>query len=751
MRAFFADGVDKMHIPWAVEGLPTLLHLSLFLFFGGLAIFLFNVDREVFKYVIWWFGLFFLVYGMITLLPLIRQDSPYNSPLSTPLWSLYTTMTCVTLMIFILFIFVCFFVCSLFCFCPEHFWRSVNPVLIRLEAPWKYYRYRMLGGVEMVVEEAVSKRSSETDLQILNWTISSLGDDDSLKSFFEAIPGFFDSKLGNNLKRDFPEELVDKFEAVLCGFVRRTCTSNSVDDSEKLRRLDMSLTASKRILCNISDRAVRDKLLYRLQDDEGPRTVEMGHVLARWLINDGGYTHADAQGIFARILVSVRERNDRWVMLAVRTFGLPEQDLWDNIALEDDSVLLFILIYITRRYPRSYGLIWRVLRALSKFNIRNTHPRLQHDFCTLWDEIAQKERNGQGSIPIFILKEIRRLYIALHQGADAAPPAFSAYNQPLDTTMFQPSSYPSCTLASHRPDSNPQISVLLHAPPGHSLHALSPSPTDGGNTTSRQTEHENNVIESATSEIGATSHGHEITPPIDPVHSDFPPSRTSPTAVQDAAPQDITSTDTLSRPVERSEHQDSDIVSPCAEPGSIASTRPPTKPTPAPIPLSLPKKSSESGVASVSNPLHFALPSIDSSNPASRPTGSATLPHLRPRGLVNARNICFANSVLQLLVNSPPSCNLFRELGDLKERRGAEVPLVDATLRFFKEFLVEEESPLVQQQPQPATGRTSRADERKKGNNVVDSLEPTYLYDAMKEKRQLKHLFVCSRAHVVAS
>jgi hypothetical protein len=46
MRAFFANGVDKMHIPWAVEGLPTLLHLSLFLFFGGLVIFLFNVTRK---------------------------------------------------------------------------------------------------------------------------------------------------------------------------------------------------------------------------------------------------------------------------------------------------------------------------------------------------------------------------------------------------------------------------------------------------------------------------------------------------------------------------------------------------------------------------------------------------------------------------------------------------------------------------------------------------------------------------------
>ena len=54
MRAYFANGVDKMHIPWAVEGLPALLHISLFLFFGGLVIFLFNIDHEVFTCVVWW-------------------------------------------------------------------------------------------------------------------------------------------------------------------------------------------------------------------------------------------------------------------------------------------------------------------------------------------------------------------------------------------------------------------------------------------------------------------------------------------------------------------------------------------------------------------------------------------------------------------------------------------------------------------------------------------------------------------------
>ena len=58
MRAFFANGAEKMHIPLVLEGLPTLLHLSLFLFFGGLIIFLFNVDQEVFLWVVSWIGFF---------------------------------------------------------------------------------------------------------------------------------------------------------------------------------------------------------------------------------------------------------------------------------------------------------------------------------------------------------------------------------------------------------------------------------------------------------------------------------------------------------------------------------------------------------------------------------------------------------------------------------------------------------------------------------------------------------------------
>jgi len=76
IRAFFAEGVEKLHLPWAVEALPTLLHLSLFLFFAGLLIFLFNIHHTVFSTVVWWVGLCTTVCGCVTLMPIFRADSP---------------------------------------------------------------------------------------------------------------------------------------------------------------------------------------------------------------------------------------------------------------------------------------------------------------------------------------------------------------------------------------------------------------------------------------------------------------------------------------------------------------------------------------------------------------------------------------------------------------------------------------------------------------------------------------------------
>jgi len=126
------------------------------------------------------------------------------------------------------------------------------------------------------------------------------------------------------------------------------------------------------------------------------------------------------------------------------------------------------------------------------------------------------------------------------------------------------------------------------------------------------------------------------------------------------------------------------------------------------------------------------------------------VPRLRARGLSRG-GVCLVKAVLQLLVHSPPFWDLFRELGDVKGQHGAgspetggsATPLMDATVRFFEEFeFKEKEPPPTRQSLQRAAGRKPREDEKvKKERNAV----PTYMYDAMKEKRQLKSLLVRSR------
>jgi hypothetical protein len=722
MRAFFAEGVEKMHVPWAVEGLPMLLHLSLFLFFGGLAIFLFNVDREVFTYVILWIGLFSLVYGLITLLPIIRPGSPYYSPLSSPVWFLHATVPFVTGIVLAFTVFIGYLLCYLLSFRSSRVYRIGEAVFDPICESAEYHRRRILGGMEKVAEEEASERSSRIDAQILEWTISSLGDDDSLKDFFEIIPRSFNSKMLEHLKTDIPWTLRKKILLALGGFCDRTWSSDSISDKEKLCRLDIAVNAINQI------GETRDWLIEYLFDHPSVRqTVEMGHVLVHWLTNNNQGIPDVAKASVARILVNVRERNRSWVALAARVFGLPERDLRDNIALGGDSVLLAILIHVTPQLLR-HG--WMVIEEFSKLDIHNTHPRLQHDFCTLWNKTVQEARVQGGSVAI--LRLIRHPYIALHQGTDAAPNAFSASTRDWDDILKQPSSYPFCTLASHHPDSTSHVSVPLLTP--HSPDASSHPSTDGSSIAWQLPSFSNSTT---TSEIGATS---VLAIPL----------------------QYISSTATLSHHPEGGRQIDSDIVAPSAEPGtghilSTASTHP-LSPTLTPIPTSLPNTSSESydpGVAYIFNP---SPPSVSSSIPSPHPTGSVMLPRLRARGLVNTRNTCFANAILQLLINSPPFWNLFKEFDDLKGQRGAGVPetgggatpLVDATVRFFKEFMVDE-SASMQRQSRPATGRSSRAaDEEKKDNNVADSFEPVYLYDAMREKRELRPLLVRSPAHVAA-
>ncbi|KAH7107660.1 hypothetical protein BKA62DRAFT_684060 [Auriculariales sp. MPI-PUGE-AT-0066] len=128
---------------------------------------------------------------------------------------------------------------------------------------------------------------------------------------------------------------------------------------------------------------------------------------------------------------------------------------------------------------------------------------------------------------------------------------------------------------------------------------------------------------------------------------------------------------------------------------------------------------------------------------------AAALPALRPRGLINSGNLCFANTILQALVYSPPFYKLFAELGRLAAPTspaqtsnsshatkpptrvavgsylgGPSTPLVDATVHFLSEFA-------------PAAPNADASRSRSPAQSLEsDPFIPTYIYDALKETKR---------------
>ncbi|KAN0128545.1 hypothetical protein V8E53_013590 [Lactarius tabidus] len=99
-RAFYAEGVENFLLPWVFEALPAMLHLSVFLFFAGLVVFLWNFDPTISKLILSWVTGCMILYGYITFIPIFCYDSPYNTPLSPLAWSIVTGVSFLTLQVF---------------------------------------------------------------------------------------------------------------------------------------------------------------------------------------------------------------------------------------------------------------------------------------------------------------------------------------------------------------------------------------------------------------------------------------------------------------------------------------------------------------------------------------------------------------------------------------------------------------------------------------------------------------------------
>jgi hypothetical protein len=439
IRAFFAEGVDKFLLPWAVEALPTMLHLSLFLFFAGLAVFLWSVNLTIFKLVLSWVGLCIALYGCITIVPVFCQDSPYHTPLSLPVWHFVTGIRFLTFR-------ALEGLTSLACFSDETYGRFIDLT--------EGYREFLAQGMRKTAEECAFGSPPEIGTRAFMWTFDCLDEDHELERLFSGLPGFRSSKVVNDPLPDLTSEQQGKLLSVLIGLLDRTFSSDLLPEPVKIRR---TVICGKAIGPADIPRAIQWALSQIVSEDQyGPvQSAEITRFARGWDDGKDVKTTMMIRAILSSVITRAQRRDDLWFAMASDEMGVPESVL-RNHATHGNDFSLTILIHVVRqqfvhlqeRHWPQYEFV-TVLKAASKFNVLDTSPELQHKFCALWNEVTRRAGYLASGC---ILKPIRNIYLMLHLHTHSAPRLFSASSSDEEVILWHASSYPLCNIPDHHLD-----------------------------------------------------------------------------------------------------------------------------------------------------------------------------------------------------------------------------------------------------------------------------------------------------------
>ncbi|KAH9175649.1 hypothetical protein EDB89DRAFT_327842 [Lactarius sanguifluus] len=436
IHAFFDKGVEDLRLQWIVDALPILLHASLVLFLAGLLIYTVGSNRTVFYVVVPWVGLCSLVYACFTLVPIIRHDSPYYTPLSSPVWLLYTGAQYVAA--FILWRFTAFNPCN------DEMWHHFDYLK-------DSYHTQYFHGLEWVAEECARKSSSEIDGWVLLWTLQSSLQDDELEQILARIPDFCNSSA---FKDDLKRSIGEKIAGAVVGLMDRTLSSD-LHSQPKQRRIMICSTAMAEASLLISLPTL-DRVLHK--DWSGLLySVNFGLMLMQAHYSDPLAKYC-SRCVVSIIVSRVQEHDDRWFELATGHLGISKDTLQTYLA-HGDSMLLANCNFICRLTMEDYSKYgWRrsihsrskTLELVSRLAFRGTLPGLQYEFCEMWNELVRGAENQLSrKLSIYILKHIRNVYCGLHQSTDAAPRAFSSSTPDRASILLFPQSYPLCSVVRH--------------------------------------------------------------------------------------------------------------------------------------------------------------------------------------------------------------------------------------------------------------------------------------------------------------
>ncbi|KAH9975050.1 hypothetical protein BGW80DRAFT_127350 [Lactifluus volemus] len=395
IHAFRFRGIMNSGFFIAFDITGILIHISLFLFFIGLLIYLFNINFTLFCAVACFLGATAMAYLIVAFMPIFRIDSPYGSPLSFLLYWPFSGALYAILRIL----------------------KSVIPA--RNIASEHFHRLKAIysEGFATAFLKSALKPSPDIECQIMDRTID-IVDDRELKWAFGRFCDFSSSSVVGDTQRPLAKINESKWSSALEAFSDITFSSDSFLEFDRIRRLGLCMKVAD--LAHLPKAGLH--ILRQIFDCQHPvlQSIEMGDILRRWNRSNQEISFC-TQILVSGIIANVPSRDDRWIALAEDQLGNEVRAYRDH---GDGNVLLANLIHITRQIIRSskngqgeaHNLFAYMFRSLSNFDIRNTLPELQDDFLTLWNGIDHTE----------IRDDLRNLRDVLTQGRDnalAAPPS----------------------------------------------------------------------------------------------------------------------------------------------------------------------------------------------------------------------------------------------------------------------------------------------------------------------------------------
>jgi hypothetical protein len=388
-RAYLFEGVQSFGLSRAVEAVPALLHVAVFLFFAGLIDFLFSIDSTVGRVILGVMCSFSAIYIFLTFLPNVRPNCPYQTPFSRDFLKWFLVATTAPALLTIQ--------------CLRYSIPSDKFEMIRKRF------FLFLQSLRWTMSDAMQTLQEEIDRRALQWALETVDDDDDVETLIEGIPEFLKAGTSTNAL-PIIKELLDLQQPKPLGHqinrLIQTCTADGYRGAtEKLRRrralicLDTVRTLTAVHLKSFSYEMFGDKTwpsVYSLERDQDPaiaiNAISTGALAAcaylRFIFKLRGQTPDQTPNQTRTHIENLRQLvNAPWHEVDLSSFSechlLVLHGLVSSLLphLRSDEVP-----------PTSFRVVWETLpRILSMAPLVNSTARSRELLFALWAQLENTE------------------------------------------------------------------------------------------------------------------------------------------------------------------------------------------------------------------------------------------------------------------------------------------------------------------------------------------------------------------------